>query len=276
MQATNRINPSLAETIDEAFKKDYFVVMLISSRTRGMFESKNLPYGVGKTTLALDLSYTLHGNEIGDENWENAKSDAWDEVFSHLGYFPSDVATHLMPNELHDSIKIPCEVWDDTQKTAPASTSVPEPLRQFAGSITTNRPECRTLIMTAPNMEIAAPFRKLVVFELIVFDRGKYEVQQIKYRKNFKDPFRDKINSEYIEGTRDFSFPELPPSVQARYNNWRKEQKLRDAKYMINSLKKYEKTRYQEQLEITPEAVREASRVMGLYSEVKRRQKSTV
>ena len=85
-----------------------------------MFESKNLPFGLGKTTLALDLSYILHGNEIFDSGWEDAYSDGWNEVFGNTGYFPSDVGKRLLPTQNHDRIKIPALIWDDVQKTAPS------------------------------------------------------------------------------------------------------------------------------------------------------------
>ena len=112
------------------------------------------------------------------------------------------------------------------KRQLPVSSSVPDAIRWLAGSMTTNRPECNTLIFTAPNINsFSAPLRKLVVFELIVFERGKYEVQQIKYRKNFRDPMKDKVLAEFIEGNREFAFEQLPSSVQKRYDDWRAVQK---------------------------------------------------
>ena len=200
----------------------------------------NLPFGLGKTSLAFWLSYALHG---GDPNDTDETNDVWDEVFQDLAYYPSKLIRMLIPKEgTSNSNPIPNVIYDDVQMTAPATQSVPAPIREMASYITTNRPECRTLTLTAPNVNsIAAPLRKLVCYELIVWERGRYEVQQILYHKNFHDPLQDKVELAFIEGTEDTSiFDPLPPKILERYNIWRAKEKAPFARRIIQKLERYE------------------------------------
>ena len=101
---------TLSQSLKDAIEHDYFIPILVSSQTQGKFKSLNLPFGMGKSSLSLWLSYLLHNQD-------------WDAVFDHLYYYPSDVVRALIPME-EDSPKarIPCLVWDDVQATAPAGS----------------------------------------------------------------------------------------------------------------------------------------------------------
>ena len=65
---------------------------------------------------------------------------------------------------------------------------------------------------------ISAPLRKLVVFEIIIAERGKYEIQKIKYHKNFEQPLQDLCKIDYLE---EGTYPKLPPEIEERYEAWR-------------------------------------------------------
>ena len=191
---------------------------------------------MGKTTLCLKLSYILHG---GDPGWEDKAT--WDEVFDHTRYYPSKLMKLLVPNE-DKRPKVPCAVWDATQMTAPADSSVPKVIRKLASNLTENRPECSVLIMNAPNINaISAPLRRLVAFEIIVWERGHYEVQQIIYHKNFKNPLQDLMNLVFIEGDENTTvFDPLPHWVQQRYDLWRAKEKAPFTRSLIRDLIRYE------------------------------------
>lgn len=192
-----------AEYVIDAIKHNFLLCILITSQTQGKRKSENLPFGLGKTTLALWLSYYMNGKD-------------WEKVFSYLCGNPADVANLLEPGRE----RVNAAAWDAVQMTAPAEQGVPKVIRKLASYISDTRPEMACLIMTASNMNaICAPLRKLVVFEVIIAERGEYEIQKIKYHKNYQAPLVDLCNLEYVE---EGTFPPLPDDIQARYEKWRK------------------------------------------------------
>lgn len=217
--------PGIAKYLAEALLNDFFVVYIITSQTQGKNESMNLPFGLGKTSLEWWLSYILHGEEVM-------------AVRKDFFYYPSKLFKAAMPTN-PPKPPIPHATYDDVQATAPAVSSVPAILQRMAGYLTTNRPEIKTMGMTAQNINsVAAPLRKLCAFEIIVYERGCYEVQQIKYRKNFKNPHEDMMRLEYRGQSK---FEKMPAEEQAWYDQWRREQKIPQAQKLIADLEKYEK-----------------------------------
>ncbi|MEM4534968.1 MAG: hypothetical protein QW764_02870 [Desulfurococcaceae archaeon] len=203
-----RTEKEFADYLYDAINRNYLVTVLITSQTQGKIKSQNLPFGLGKTTLALWLSYFLNGR-------------SWEKVFETLCGNPYDLIRLLEPGgERKNAI-----VWDAVQMTAPAESGVPKILRQLASYLSDTRPEVACLIMTASNINaIASPLRKLVIFEVIVAERGVYEIQKITYHKNWNQPLFDLRRMEYIE---EGTFPKLPDDIMARYESWRAENKAK-------------------------------------------------
>jgi hypothetical protein len=191
-----------AEYLSDAINNDYLVTILITSQTQAKVKSQNLPFGLGKTTLLLWLSYFLN-----NKNWET--------VFSYLCGNPYDVVNLLEPGTKRKN----AAGWDAVQMTAPAEQGVPRVIRRMASYLSDTRPEIACLIMTGSNINaIAAPLRKLIVFEVIVAERGYYEIQKITYHKNYKAPLLDLSRLEYLE---EGTFPKLPEDIYSRYEQWR-------------------------------------------------------
>jgi len=209
---SNHTEKTLADYFLEAINHDYLITVLVTSYTKAKVKTQNLPFGVGKTTLAFWLSYFMNGKN-------------WDTVFERCAYNPYGLAKMLEPG----SVRKQAVLYEDVQATAPAEQGVPKAIRRLANFLSTQRPEIACLLMTAPNISmISSPLRKLVIFEVIVSERGHYEVQKISYHKNFKDPLRDMARLEYLEETvKDEPFDPLPPDIMERYNKWRVNQKLR-------------------------------------------------
>lgn len=206
--------------------------MLITSYTQAKRKTQNLPFGLGKTTLAMWLLYYLFGGQA-DGNSENI----WIRVKEAMVYNPYALAQLLKPGTVrHIGV-----IWDDVQATAPSSNSVPEFIRHLANFISTERPEIACLIMTAPNIgSISAPLRKLVNFEIIVSERGQYEVHKITHHKKFNDPFHDYCHLDYIEELNpDTPFRPLRPQQQLEYDKWRIEQKLKLYPQLLSSGEAY-------------------------------------
>jgi hypothetical protein len=162
--------------------------------------------------LAFWLSYYMNGKN-------------WDTVFARAACNPYNLAKMLEPG----SERKPAVLYEDVQSTAPAEQGVPKAIRRLADFLSTQGPEIACLLMTAPNISmISSPLRKLVIFKVIVSERGHYEVQKISYHKNFKDPLHDLARLEYLEETvREEPFEPLPAEVMQRYTKWRVDQKLR-------------------------------------------------
>ena len=212
--------PSFGERIADAIEHNFLIVGLITSQTQAKRQTLNLPFGVGKTSLAFWLSYGLNGYN-------------WDTVFERAAYNPVAVDRMLQPGTNRRNIAI----WDDVQMTAPAEKTVPKPIIQLAGKITTSRPQLALLLMTAPNINsISAPLRRLVTFEIIVAERGSYEIQQYRYTKNFEDPKNDYCKLYYIE---EGSFPALPADIQDRYDVWREKEKKKISRSTSHNIEAY-------------------------------------
>ncbi len=252
--------PTLEEALARALNNDFLIVLLISSQTKGKFKSLNLPFGLGKTSLSFWLSYYIHGGKSEDSQSDNP---VWQEVRNDAFYYPSKLVRRLVPN-VERKTPMACAVYDAVQMTAPADQNVPTVLRKLASYLSENRPECKVIIFNAPNINsISAPLRRLVAYELIVWERGHYEVQQIVYHKNFKNPLMDKIKLEYVEGTPSTSvFDSLPPFMQKWYDEWRAKEKEPYQRQLLKDLDRYEKIA-REQEAIEPNEASDAGRAMA-------------
>jgi hypothetical protein len=237
-----KIEKSLAQFISEAITKDYLITLAITSYTQAKYQTANLPFGLGKTTLGMEINYLLSGGSVNDNY---SRMDVWDKVKKTMVYDPYHMGELLEPGSERKS----CVIWDDPQATAPAAQSVPKPIRQLANFISTERPEVALIILTTPNLNyISAPLRKLVNFEIIVSERGLYEVHKISYYKNFRKPLQDNMHFDYVEEIpRDQPFPPLPKEIKEWYDQWRIGQKMQLYPGMMKNLKVYTQLRQWEE-----------------------------
>jgi hypothetical protein len=221
------IERDLSDFLIEAITEDYLLCILISSHTQAKVKTHNLPFGLGKTTLSMHLAKDI-----------NLKTYDWllDNCMCYNAY---QVGKLLEPGRE----RLNAGVWEDVQATAPATQGVPRAIRRLASYITVDRPELACLIMNAPNMNaISSPLRKLITFEIIIVERGLYEVQKISYHKNFKNPLQDIAKLDYLEElSRDNPFPPLPKPVEMKYKAWRVKQKLKLYPGLIKELEQYVK-----------------------------------
>lgn len=237
-----RVEKALGEFLADAITKNYLITIAITSYTQAKNQTRNLPFGLGKTSLAMELAYLLNGGSVND-NYEN--KNVWEKVHKIMSYDPYNLGLLLEPGKERKS----CVIYDDVQATAPASQSVPLAVRSLANFISTERPECACIIFTCPNLNfIAAPLRKLVNFEIIVSERGYYEVHKYSYYKDFKRPLQDRMHFDYVEeNPRDEPFPALPAFEQTWYDNWRTERKQQLYPNMMKNLKTYTQLQQWEQ-----------------------------
>lgn len=233
-----------ADYLRKAIKDNFLMVGLVTSHTQARVKSMNLPYGLGKTTFGMWTSYVTNAvsgtydPEKPDLHSPFDKTDPvvlrnWDIVFELMVYNVYDCAVMIEPGSKRKKLGL----WDDVAFTAPAERGVPTSLYKFKGYVTTTRPELACLLMTASNRnEIAAPLRKLVLLEIIIAERGYYEVQKVQFYKNYRNPEIDKAKLVYLE---EGTFPRLPDFVEARYNAWRIAEKRRIYPDMKLRLRKF-------------------------------------
>jgi hypothetical protein len=232
-----KVIKTLWQYIVEAVTQNYLIVAAITSYTQAKWQTANLPFGLGKTTLALDLMYVLCGGKWDDLVNGTSEQKIWDKVNALINYDPYSLAKLLEPGR----DRIDGTVFDDVQATAPSSSSVPIPIRKLANFISTERPECPIIFFTTPNLNyISAPLRKLVNFEIIISERGFYEVHKISYYKDFNNPLQDKMHFDYVdEIPMKEPFPALCSTEQLWYDSWRTEHKRQLYPSLMQSLKGY-------------------------------------
>lgn len=229
-----------ATYLNDAINHNFLLVVLITSQTQGKLKTENLPFGVGKTTLMLWLMYYMNGGI--EENAQDPQNPVWDIVFTKLCGNPYDIVKLLEPG----TERTKAAGWDAVQMTAPAEQGVPKVIRKLSSYVSDTRPELACLIMTASNMNaISAPLRKLVVFEIIIANRGVYEIQKIKYHKNFDQPLQDLCKIDYLE---EGTYPKLPDWVQDKYESWRKDSKGKIYPVLLAECEAYMKLQNQQEL----------------------------
>lgn len=248
-----------AHYLREAIYNDYWIIALVTSHTQARVKTKQLPWGVGKTTFAMWTSYLVNHvpgtydslkpdfhnpNNLNDPVVRNN----WSIVFDNMVYNIYDCASNFFnPSGVRRKLGI----WDDVSATAPSQRGVPTAVYKFKGFATTARPEIACLLMTASNRnEISAPLRSLVLIEVIVAQRGIYEVQKVEFHKNFKNPERDIAKLSYME---EGEFPQLPNGIERRYEGWRKREKRRLFPNMTKELRKF--TRVKDSLSFEPTSI---------------------
>ena len=229
---------SFSEILQDAICNDKLVIVAVTSNTQARNESDDTPYGAGKTTMALKLSYKFHHFDPAEHRFYDVGLDQsdlrnWGSTFEDLFYYPYRILTAVRDVGKGAKKPMPMAVWDDAQYTAGRQIGTPVVVTQLIARLTTSRPELKVLVLTTPNInDLSSALRTIVGIEVIVFARGEFEVQKIKHLKNFKNPSKDHTRLEYLEGEdnrelgKASSFTPLPPTVMEYYNSWRAKEKL--------------------------------------------------
>ncbi len=230
--------PTLDQAFASAIKNDYLLVICIESQVRGLKQSVNLPFGLGKSTLALEYAFKLVGGTAAE--YEDAYSKAWNEVFECLFFTPTAMIRSLVPKPGKKVIPKAVAVLDAAQVQCGADNAVPTVIRRFANFLSDSRPLVKVIILTAPNISsIAAPLRKIVTHIVIVWKRGAVEVQKIQARLNYDDPRSDRYKLTYVESSAK-AFGPLPPKVSERYETERARFHLELRRGLLKSLEHFE------------------------------------
>jgi hypothetical protein len=220
----------LESYIDAAIWHDYLIGILITSASEGKLASLGIDYGVGKSTLMLRLAY-LFLDKYGDKFTRNpcfSRDEKWNRVFSMLRTFPYELEEFFFNAPKRYFGEPVFLLYDDMQRTLGKTRSRDTYVRSLCERASTARNQLAVLIGTAPDIgTLAYPWRYFFNFEVIIPERGYYEVQRLKKWKPFDNPYQTYVKLDYKgEVSRQIGsapFPRLDSDIEDRYQNWRTE-----------------------------------------------------
>lgn len=211
----------------ENIMRNYYEIFIITSQAEGLMPSDGRPFGMGKSSMSVFMSYIawafyqgkikIMNGLLVDENTYNEKVELMKFIVkNYLKFSIDEVCETIRTSKLE---VIPALIWDDVQQTAPEEQNIPRELRRKIKYLTRVRQRLANLILTAPSIsDIAKPLRKNVTWEIIIPQRGVYEVQRYVKKRNFYNPVEDVSRLWYdMSGT----FEPLPPEVEELYNTIR-------------------------------------------------------
>lgn len=218
--------PRMFQNVDD----NYLEIFLITSQAAGLEPSEGRPMGVGKSTLAINMAYRAWAYAKGyifidwkkqvlvDEAPEDERVKLMKEIIDKYLFWRVKDMLKALKNAKE---RLPAVVWDDAQRDCPAWQHVPPEKRRLIEELTIVRPLVANIVITAPSMsDIAKPLRRLVNWEVIVPQRGLYEVHFLAKRRDFYEPVNDLTRMWYdASGT----FEPLPPEVAEHYAKKREE-----------------------------------------------------
>jgi hypothetical protein len=261
----------MAENID----KNYLELFLITSQAAGLEPSEGRPLGAGKSTFALYFAYRAFAyvngtltidwanQQVIDETPYDEQIEIYDKIINNYLYWR---IKDLLYGIKTSPKRLPAVVWDDVQLDCPAWQHVPRDKRELIEELSIARPLVANIVMTAPSMsDIAKPLRRQVCWEIIIPQRGVYEVQFIAKKRDFYNPTED-LQRLWYDATG--SFPPLPPEVMEKYNK-RREQVARQIKEEQEKLREKEESPKEER-ESADEEEEEFQEIISNPSTVKK------
>jgi len=195
----------LSSYINMAIEEDHLIGILFTSEASGYLKSDGWSYGAGKSTLAMNYAkYIIYKGDF-------------EEVKKHLIGF----AWQLRPF-LENPTPTKCVLWEDLQIDVGKNKAHDPDVQALAYHLTIERPHLKVLIGTTSHRGmLQKDFRELLFnFEVIVPERGSYEIQMLKRRIQFDNP--SKISERFNINPQGLgNFFKLLPEEQMWYDQWR-------------------------------------------------------
>jgi len=214
--------------IDNCINHDYMMGILITSASQGIMPSIGMDYGVGKSTLALDIPKGFVQAYL-----KCSEAEAWEKVKTMIHRFPWELEKHISTTPDRYPGDPIFYVYDDMQETLGKDKSRDAYVRDLYNRASTRRKKFAVFIGTAPDIDtLALCWRKFFRWEIKVPLRGKYEVQFIAKRTKFNDPYETVawMPKEDCAISDKYDFPKLPPDIQDWYDKWKDEMNTRSDK----------------------------------------------
>jgi len=226
---------TISDFIDAAIWHDFLIAILVTSASEGKLKNLGIDYGVGKSTLMLNLCF-IFIDMYGDKFRLNpcaTRDEKWNRVFEMLHGFPYELEEYFYKAPKRYPGEPMFFMLDDIQRVFGKSRSRDNYVRSLRDRCTTARPQLAVLMATAPDIgELAYPWRYFFNFEIKIAERGYYEVQRLKKWTMFDNPYQTMVRLDYkgevsreveAETGLTLRFPPLPSDVQTRYDDWRSE-----------------------------------------------------
>ena len=187
-----------------AIRDGYLLGILVTSQAQASLPSEGWSFGAGKTTFALKWAKNMCYNG----NFEQVKE--------HTICFAEQLDPFFDP----DTPTTPCVVIEDMQFDFGKHRSRDRDIQELGALFTMQRPQVNVIIGTAPHRgQLAKYFREeLFHFEVIIPERGLYEIQRLRRWIDFKDPVNVK---ETIDPAGVMGFLDLNPKEKEWYLEWR-------------------------------------------------------
>jgi len=135
-------------------------------------------------------------------------------------------------------------------------------VKALANILTGSREDVSVFIGNTPHTgKLASAWRELWMFEVKIFTRGFYEVQQIRHYTPFKQPQKVKSKLHYKGQS---SFPKVSDGLEAWYKDWR-------AENYYKALRRYRSKYIPKRLDDPPEPVTESEATIAARALANRR-----
>jgi len=155
----------------------------ITSQAEGAMPSEGWATGQGKSTLAMQIMKKILTELVGYDEYIAEDYIKKNMLFNWKDYYD------MMNRGMYEQ-RIFCATADDFHEWAGKHMSFSKPIQWIAREHTKKRPYLGVFIATMEHLgSLAAAWRDgKFMFEMKVYEKGKYEVQYIKTKTKFNDP----------------------------------------------------------------------------------------
>lgn len=231
-------NSPVLQWMFKAIDEDKLLFIGITSQAQAKIPVEGFAFGMGKSTLALWLSYLVYKRLAQRQRWDvdsiEGTNKLWDVVFQNLFLRPQILdhyvfggpeAPYKPPITIDYDNSIPLVLWDDMEESVGKFNHASQYLQTLAARLKKGRDWFKILLGTFPmGDDLFKRYRFLFHMELIVPQRGIFEFQRTLYARKFSDWDRTLSQAWYESESRMYGFPPLPPHIWNRYKAWIKEE----------------------------------------------------
>jgi len=194
----------------------HLLPIAITSQAEGAIQSQGWATGQGKSTFAAQIAKKIYTEFFGYDEWitENLIKD---HFMGNWGDYK-----RVMEKGMYDS-RVAVAIADDFDEWAGKHVSHNKAVQWTARDFIKKRPYLGVVLAPMSHIgNMSAAWRGVWMFEIKIYELGKYEIQYIKTKTKFnkpEEPYKilDKNTIKPVKGT----FPAMSPEFQGWYDKWR-------------------------------------------------------
>ncbi len=194
----------------------HLLPIAITSQAEGAIPSEGWATGQGKSTLAYQIAKKVLTEFYGYDDWVS------DEYIKKIFMGNWGDYRRVLEKGMYEA-RVPVAIPDDFDEWAGKHVSHSKSVQWAARDFFKKRPYLGVLIAPMSHIgNMSSAWRGVWMFEIKIYALGKYEVQYIKTKTNFRDPEKpykllDKNTVPPLKGT----FEKMPSEFQKWYDEWR-------------------------------------------------------